>query len=273
MISGLLDSLKVALSDDYNIPDSEYKKLSGIFTNKGLSEVANDLPVLPQFINCVIKNNVVFPVTYKYLINLWKKDYSDFNFTSTILPLITNMIIKMVKATEKEYSKDTVTKSFDDEKVNDRYLVIYSTDLLDGLISEISEVIKPYRVENTSISESALPKGNVSKGLKDLYAKLSKLLKELSIEAEFESCVIDADTNVSTANFILKGTSKYSCNDKDVYKIFKKYLKEKNIREIEAYIESSKELFVGLSLNSGYKPLEIADEIYLAVKELEVDYV
>lgn len=273
MISGLLDSLKVALSDDYNIPDSEYKKLSGIFTNKGLSDVAGSLLVLPQFINCVIKNNVVFPVTYKYLINLWKKDYSDFNFTSTILPLITNKVIKMVKATEKEYSKDTVTKSFDDEKVNDRYLVIYSTDLLNGLVSEVSEVIKPYRVENTSISESALPNGNVSKGVKDLYAKLSKLLKEFSIGVEFESYVLDADINVSTANFILKDTSKYSCSDKDVYKVFKKYLKEKNIKEIEAYIESSKELFVGLSLNSGYKPLEIADEIYLAVKELEVDYV
>ena len=55
MISGLLDSLKVALSDDYDIPDSEYDKLSGIFTNKGLSDVAGSLSVLPQFINCVIK--------------------------------------------------------------------------------------------------------------------------------------------------------------------------------------------------------------------------
>ena len=106
-----------------------------------------------------------------------------------------------------------------------------------------------------------------------MYAKLSKLLKEFSIGVEFESYVLDADTNVSIVNFIIKDTSKYSCSDKDVYKVFKKYLKEKNIKEIEAYIESNHELFVGLSLNSGYKSLEIADEIYLAVKELEVDYV
>lgn len=273
MISGLLDSLKVALSDDYDIPDSEYNKLSGIFTNNGLSDVANDLFALPQFINCVIKNKVVFPVSYKYFLNLWKRDCSEFDFVKVLIPLLSNKIIRMVKVTDREYENDKIVKSFDDERVNGKYLVLYGTDLLDKMVSEVEPIISVYRKEDYSVNESTLPKTNTPKGLKDLYGKLSKLLKEMDIDIEFESFVLDADSDVIRVNFIISKTSKYACNDSEVYKIFKKYLKEKNIIEIESYIEGKNELFVGLGLRNGYKPLEIADEIYLAVKELEVEHV
>ena len=96
MRSGLLDSLKLALSDSYSIPDSEYKKLSGILLKNGLSDSGFETGLVP-IICALIKRNATLPASLDYVQSIWETDNVKFNFVKMIVPMVRDKVVLLRK--------------------------------------------------------------------------------------------------------------------------------------------------------------------------------
>lgn len=264
-----MDSLKLVLSDSYNIPDSSYKKLSGILLDSGLSEDAFDSGIV-QLIHIMMKNNLTFPISLNLLKSFWNSEGVAFNFVHSLTPLIVDGVIKLKKVKRDKFLSDVVMKGNDEyEEERDLYVVVYSTDKFDSLYNSFEDVLK-----SGKISEGVTFNSNIPKKIKSVFDKASKLITEFGINIREESYVNDEVTGTSKINLILSNTSEYSCNDSVIQRTAKKFIgKVGYVSGVEAYIDDTTELFLSIDLKMKEKiNMDLAYGISSFVKELEVNY-
>lgn len=271
MISSFIDSLKLVLSDDYDIPDSEYKKLSGILLDNGLSEKSFDTGVI-QLAYLMTRYSYTFPISINFLRELWERKYVSFNFISMLATLVRDGYLKLRKVKREVYiNSNTITKSSSDDLDSDIFVVVYDTDAMKSVINVLQTIVD---TSEEKISEGVIGYDiTTPKTVRSMLDKLDSLMKDLSISVELESFVKDDVLKTQRINTVLKDTSKYNCTDAIMQRTAKKYLsKNRQVKDIEVYQDSSDELFIGLDVDSG-NLTGIADSIKDFVEDLEVNYV
>lgn len=266
MVSSFIDSLKLVLSDKYNVSDSDYKTLSDILLNKGLSEDALDSGLV-QIISLLISKGYRFPISLDFLRELWSSENISYNFVKMLSGILKSGIISLRKVKrETVLSNNSITRSNTEDLDRDIIVVVYGSPVFNEILSEFEKVLhKPQE-----LSEGVIP--NIPKKLSNIVAKAAKLLKSLGINISIESYTSDSVLKVARLNLVLDDTSNYACGDNFILKTAKKYIKGKSIKGVETYKEDSKSIFLGIDISlvdSDYSLL--ADEIYSFVEELEVE--
>ena len=267
MKSNFTDSIKLVLSDNYNIPDSSYKKLSGILLRSGMSESALDSGIV-QLINIVIKNNLTFPISLNLLKSFWSTEGVAFNFVHTLSSLVVDDIIKLKKVKREKFLRDDIMKGNDEYDDRDLYVVVYSTEKFDTIYKGFEEILK-----TGEVSEGVSFKDNVPKKFLNVFNKASKLLNEYNVPLKIESYIYDDVTGIAKVNMILSNTSEYGCKDNVIQRVAKKYIgKVKGVVNVESFIDSPTELFLNVDLTVKEVSNDLAFAISSFVRELEVDY-
>ena len=271
MRSGLLDSLKLALSDSYNIPDSEYKKLSGILLKNGLSDSGFETGLVP-IICALIKRNETLPASLDYVQSIWETDNVKFNFVKMIVPMVRDRVVLLRKVKNNTFfNSQEITKRGTENVNNSVFIVVYPTEVF----TEVFNAIKSAITAGESIKEGvSLTSKMIPDKVKNASIKVGNYLNKLHMGLTEESYMEDDVTQMAHINFIISDTSEYTCKDSDIYRIAKKHLmKVKAVKEVEAYKEDSKEIFLGIdfSLKEALSGLDFA--IYSFMEELEMNYI
>jgi hypothetical protein len=266
MASGFIDSLKLVLSDKYDISDSDYKTLSDILISKGLSDGAFDSGLV-QMIYLMIKYNHKFPISITFLKELWEYENISYNFVSMIGSLLKSSVISLRKIKrENFFTNDSITKSNTEDRDKDIYVVIYGTASFNEVFAKFKEVLND---NNSPIQEGVL---NLPKKYQSIIDRAYKMLKNLGVSISLESFVSDSALGTSRINVILSQTSKYKYKDRDIQRIASKHIKGKAVKSVESYKESDDELFLGVDVYSSESDFRsISDGIYSFVEELEVE--
>lgn len=264
MASGFIDSLKLVLSDNYEISDSDYKALSDILLEAGLSDRAFDSGLV-QLIHLMIRYNHRYPISLTFLKELWEYENISYNFVKMLGDLLREGVISLRKVKRETFFKsDNITKSNTEELDKDIYIVIYGSQKFNSVFSKFNDILNK---RSSSLHEGA----GLPKKYQDLVDKTIKLLKNISILVSVESFTSDSALGVASLSMILSQTSKYKYKDKDIQRIASKWIKGREIKSVESYKESNSELFLGLDLiNSESSFLRLADSIYSFMEELEV---
>ena len=264
MASGFIDSLKLVLSDKYDISDSDYKTLSDILISNGLSDRAFDSGLV-EMIYLMIKYHHRFPISITFLRELWEYENVSFNFVKMVGDLMKNGVVSLRKVKRDTFFKSSnITKSNSEDLDRDIYVVAYGSELFNSVFSSFEEILN----KKISVHESV---SMLPKKYSDIVDRASRLLKTIGAKIEIESFIGDSALGISRLNMIISDTSKYSIKDKDVQRIAKKNIKGSFVSDVESYKESDSEIFLGIDLDSkevSYRGL--SDSIYAFIEELEV---
>ena len=274
MKSGLVDSLRLALSDSYNIPDSDYEKLSGILLVNDLSEDGLESGLVP-IINLLIKYDIRLPISLEYLRTLWGIDYISFNFVKMIVSMVKDGVVLLRKVKrEKFISSENIAKGEGElEEDKDVYVTVYPTEKFNNIFNTFYEVLT--KKDNEAISEGAIVSSkDLPNNIKNLVFKTGTLLDKLHMKITEESYVEDEVAKTAEMNFIISDTSDYTCKDSDVLRVAKKHLlKVKSVKSVDAYIESTTEVFLGVNFSVKEASADMSNAIFKFMEELELNYV
>lgn len=264
MASSFIDSLKLVLSDSYEISDSDYKTLSDILLNKGLSDDALDSGLV-QIVYLMVKNNVRFPISMAYLKELWETENVSYNFVGMISGILKSGVISLRKISKDVFFKSDNISKVDNEDDQDLYIVVYGSPVFNEILDGFSSVLN----KSSAVSEGVV--FNAPKKVSDIVTKASKHLKSLGVTIDVESYTNDSALGIARLNVLLNSVSNYMCGDKVIQRIAKKYIKGNAVKDIEAYKEDESSLFLGIDIVLGANLAGIADGIYNFIEELEVE--
>lgn len=274
MKSGLVDSLRLALSDSYNIPDSDYEKLSGILLANDLSEYGFESGLVP-IINLLIKYDIRLPISLEYLRTLWGIDNISFNFVKMIVPMVKDGVVSLRKVKrEKFISSENIAKGEGElEENKDVYVTVYPTEKFNSIFNTFHEVLT--NKSDEIISEGAtISSKDLPSNIKNLILKTGTLLDKLHMKITEESYVEDEIAKTAEMNFIISDTSDYNCKDSDVLRVAKKHLlKVKSVKSVDAYIENTTEVFLGVNFSVKEASADMSNAIFKFMEELELNYV
>lgn len=274
MKASFIDNFKLLFSDEYKVSDRDYKALSDTLMSRGMTEEAFNNGLVP-LVKIIIDNSIKFPVSLSYLKILWEKDYSSFKFIDMLSGLIKQGYIKLIKVS-KSSSMDIMGRDIEtdiDNELgvsNDKLLVVEGSDILSNIVKEFEKFI----TEKKRINESAriLEATNMYPSyVKDFVNRLNtRYLKEFRINVSVESYV-DEDIKDSLS-LIFSNTSDYTIKDKEIKKLADKYVKKVSIvNDLEAYKESSEELYLGLDLTKSKDLKPLLEPIYKFIDDLELN--
>lgn len=268
MVSSVLDNLKLIFSEDYNMSDSDYKKLSDILLQNNLTGNAFD-GGLVQIIKLFHKRGISFPVTMNLLQDIWSSEYTKFNFVKMLSPLIRDGIIKIKKMSDKTLRSSTsilrLPEEPDGSGIN---VVIFSSDTLKRVVSSFNAILD----EADSRKEIPVTEGVeiVPSKVKGFIDKLNRTLSTLNISVSVESYMKD-DSGIEDINLLISGVSNYNVSSSDIQNKFKRSLGR--LGSIDAYKESRTELFLGLSIPIQKDYKDISVKIFNVLNDLEVNCV
>ena len=255
MNSGFVESLKLALSDKFNLSDGSYSELSDILLKSELSDEVFDTGLI-QLLSMLIRYDKNLPVNLEELNDLWSSEYLTINFSKTLIPLVKLGIIKLRKVNNNGTQTVSVT----------------STEKWDDLYNRFRDILSGNML---MIEEGYLSNISVDNKLSEVLNKCAKNLNELHCKLELESISSDDVLHKERMNLIVSQTSEYSCKDSDILRLAKKYISKVNtVTSVEAYIEDRDTLFVGIEFdNSKINLSELPTALYKFVEDLEVNYV
>lgn len=266
MASAFIDSLKLVLSDNYEVSDSEYRSLSDTLLKAGLSDSDSFDTGLVQIIQLLIQYNQRLPMSLDCLKELWQSKHITYNFVKMLSELLKTKTISLKKVKkDKFFSNSKIIKSNSEIPDKEIYIVIYSTEKFDNLISAFEKVL----THPTGI----IPEGanSLPKKYQDMLAKLGKQLKTIDIYVSIESYVYDPMPGKASLSLVISKTSQYRYTDTDIQKLATRLIKGSWVLSVESYKESKSELFLGLELvQSEINSTQLANMIYSFVDELEV---
>lgn len=270
MVSSVLDNLKLIFSEDYNMSDSDYKKLSDILLQNNLTGNAFD-GGLVQIIKLFHKRGISFPVTMNLLQDVWSSEYTKFNFVKMISPLLRDGVIKIKKMSDSALKNNTSILRLPDESPSDINVVIFSSDILKQVIGSFNTILD----EVDSRIKSPVTEGVeiVPSKVKGFIDKLNRSLSTLNISVSVESYMKD-DSGTEDINMLISGVSNYNVSSSDIQNRFKRTVgRLPFVGSVDAYKESKSELFLGLSLQvqKDYKDLPI--RIFNVLNDLEINCV
>jgi len=266
MASAFIDSLKLVLSDNYEVSDSDYKALSDTLLKSGLSDSDSFENGLVQIIELLIHYKQSLPMSIDCLRELWQSKHISYNFVKMLSELLKTGIISLKKVKKSKFYKDSgIIKSNSEVPDKEIYVVIYNTPRFDTIFSAFEKVLK----KTTGI----IPEGAeiLPKRYQDILSRFSKQLKNLDILVSLESYVYDPMPEKATLSLILSQTSDYTYTDRDIQKLATRRVRGSGVLSIESYKESSSELFIGIEFeNSKVNPTQVVNMLYSFVDELEV---
>ena len=269
MSSSFMDSLMLALSDSFEIPDSKLKRLSGILIDSGLSDSESDLFVV-NISSMIVKYDIQFPVSISYLKEVWNTEYTTFKFTRMVADMVKGGYFRLRKMSKEDFfSDETITKT--DSLVEDESDLFVSINIT-GKFKEIFTAINEILQSCSSITESVGL--NIPSNVTSVLSKVRDSLRRDGITLSLESFTEDDLTGNVHVNLVLGNTSKYSCKDSDVLRVAKKYLSKcKSFVGVEAYIESDSELFVGLDLKKSASMSDLPTQFSNFMEDMEMNMV
>lgn len=274
MKSGLVDSLRLALSDSYNIPDSDYEKLSGILLANDLSEYGFESGLVP-IISLLIKYDIRLPISLEYLRTLWGIDNISFNFVKMIVPMVKDGVVSLRKVKREKFisSEDIAKGEGELEENKDVYVTVYPTEKFNNIFNTFYEVLT--NENNETISEGAMISSkDLPSNIKNIILKTGTFLDKLHMKITEESYVEDEVAKTAEMNFIISDTSDYNCKDSDVLRVAKKHLlKVKSVKSVDAYIENTTEVFLGVNFSVKEASSDMSNAIFKFMEELELNYV
>lgn len=269
MKSGFLDSLKLALSERFEVSDKDYKTLSDILLSKGLSSVAFE-GGLVKIMDILVANGEKLPISINYLREIWEREAISSNFVSMIGSLVKGGLLSIRKVSKDVFlSSDNITKSENEDMDRDLFVVIYGTKTFNDVFIPFKEVLT--RPNSSYVSEgvdlTALPKLG-----SQLLKKASDLLKNLDIILAVESFNFDELEGSIAVNLNVKRVSDYTYSDSQLMRSAKKYLK--GARSIDIYKESKRECFLSFEFDNhldSRQMHDLSEGIFQLFKELEVE--
>nr|DAQ48222.1 MAG TPA: hypothetical protein [Bacteriophage sp.] len=247
-VRGLENTLRLILSDSYNIPDSEYETLSGMVSNLGIADSDESYGMM-YLAYVMARDNITFPIRIKDLRFMWSKEGSVLNFTNILVSFSRNGFVKLAKV--------------------DSELVVKATDQLEELVFIFRDVIYLYSLP---VFEGVAVR-NTPKAVKNFVTNIQKELNDVKIFVELES--YDSD-DTERVNLIFKKVSDYTLKDKELEELVKKYIKtgERDVVDVESYRDSKSTLFVGIDFRAGTKNFNsVINNIDDLFDDLEMNYV
>ena len=247
-IRGLENTLRLILSDSYNIPDDGYVTLSGMVSNLGIADSDESYGMM-YLAYVMAREDVTFPIRIKDLRFLWSKEGSVLNFTNILVSFSRNGFIKLAKIEDS--------------------LVVNSTEQLSELIFIFKDVIDLYSLP---VFESVAVR-NTPKVVKNFVTNVQKELNNVKIFVELES--FDSE-DTERINLLFKRVSDYTLKDKELEELVKKYIKtgERDVVDVESYRDSKSTLFVGIDFRAGTKNFNsVINNIDELFDDLEMNYV
>lgn len=269
VVSPLKDSLKLLFSDEYNISDSDYQALSEILVSNNISEDAFSGGVV-QLVKLLYDNQVKLPVSLNYLQEVWSTSNMPIPLVKVIAPSIRKGTIKVRRVGKDMFFKHKTIVRASVEPEQKKYIVVYSTDVLDSLYNGFSSILSKYKKKVVSyiLTESV---SIIPKKVSHFVDKANKLLSVYNITIDIESYMKDLANNLEEINLIVSGTSKYKLTNKDIQKRTKGLRNVKCIHGIETYKESSSELFIGLTTSIETNYSDIPLQLFTFIEDLEVN--
>lgn len=265
MISGFVDNLKLVLSDSYEISDSEYKTLSDILISNDLSDSAFDSGLV-QIITLMIKYNHKFPISITFLKELWEYENISFNFVKMIGSLVKERVITLRKVKRETFIKqDNITKSNKEVFSNDIFIVVYGSEKFNTIFNTFNSILNKQAQE---ISESVVI--GTPKKIVNVMTRLNKLCKSLNIRSKLESYEDDEVLGRYRINIEFNNTSEYKLKDSEILRNAKKNIKGKYVYELEAYMDTDTDLFLGIDVDRNSDLRDLADNIYRFIEGLEL---
>lgn len=269
-VSSMKDDLKLLFSDEYKISDSDYNTLSEILISNNLSELAFD-GGLVQLIKLLYENGASLPISVNYLQYLWKNRYFDFNFVKSLVPLVSNGLIRLRKVNKDKLQSGKILHNMSVENENqDKFVVVYGTDKFSDIYSSFSDVLRNYKFELKSFIGEGVSIAPAK--IRSSIDRLNRLLVNMKIGVTIESFMQDTSKGIDELNLIFKGISDYDINDTSIQRIVKKGTsKVSYIKSLEVYRESKNELFVGIEMVSQSSYKELPMSLFNAIHELELN--
>lgn len=266
MASAFIDSLKLVLSDNYEVSDSDCKALSDTLLKAGLSDSSSFETGFVQIVELLVQYNQGLPMSLDCLKELWSSKYIPYNFVGMISELLKLKLISLKKVKRERFYKDSrIIKSNSEIPNKELYVVLYGTSEFENIISAFKRVLtKPSGI----IPEGA---GMLPKKYQDMVSRLGRQLKVLDIGVSVESYVYDPMPDKISLSLIVSRTSKYKYTDTDIQKLATRRIKGSGVLNVESYVESNSELFVGLEFtHSTVNISQLVSVIYSFIDELEV---
>lgn len=268
MTSSFMDSIKLVLSDTYLISDSDYKKLSDIFIEAGLSESIFDSGLL-ELMFLSYKNQMYLPMSLDALKDLWGTEDVPIGFVKMLTHMVQTGVIRLTKVSkDKYYSDDRIRKSVHDTD-SDKIVVVRGTDSYNSIFNKFSEILD----KSSELSEITEGVDSIPKGLSNVISKSCALLKKLRVNISCESYYVDDVLKIYTLCLNISNTSNYNCKDFDILRIAKKYIsKNKSVKSVDSSRDSKSEVYLEIVFSSLSEINGIPNAIYSFIEELELNY-
>lgn len=270
VVSSMKDNLKLLFSDEYKISDSDYNSLSEILISNDVSEIAFD-GGLVQIIKLLHETGAKLPITVNMLQYIWKSKLISYNFVKSLVPLVSNGIIKLRKVNRERLTSGKILHDLSLENLTqDKFVVVYSTQKFDVINKQFIEILSKYKFELPSyISEGVSTEPQKVRAFID---RSNRLLSNLKIKLSVESYMKDDSEGIEEINIIVSGTSDYDIKPSEMQRKSRQHLnKISYVISSEAYKESKNEIFIGLSLKiqSFYKELPM--QLFNFIQDLEIN--
>lgn len=247
----LQDTLKVTLSNSYEVSDSDLKVLSDTFFKCGLDTYVENTNFLLLFL-VMYSHGMDFPVKTEELQQEWEQSGYYMNLSDTVSPLIHDSVLFLTK-------KDGSPALGATEMVLDAYSVF--CDVLTNGTLDYGVLSSEYSEKETF---SVIPKEYEIIPEK-IYGNLLDELKSV----EIESYLRDSDTEIDTISLVMVPEDKISLTQKEVEKVFKKYLKNVNLLEYEVIVDSDSVCCIMQIYKDAYlDTIDIASDISLAMQDI-----
>ena len=272
VISSLNDHLRLLLSSDYKISDSDYKLLSEILVSNDVESIAFDSGLV-QIIKILHETGLKFPMTINFLQYKWKENFIEYNFVKSFIPLVSNGLFRLIhmgKETLKKRS-DTITYDMNLEEMNqEKFVVVYSTPEFDVLYDQVSEVLSKYKFKlNSYIGEEV---EIAPKKIRDSIEKLNKLLSRMSIKVSIESYIKDESVQEDEISLVISNISDYKMSNRDLEKFVRRYLdKVYYVMSVDAYKEVNNEMYIEITTKSQSSYSELTTALFNMINDLEVN--
>jgi hypothetical protein len=252
--SGFMDTLKLLLKDKYAMSDKDYMSLSGILLDLGLEDIT-EKGLLTALVYFMDKNNLRFPISYNFMKDLWEKSHLTASFKLMLSHLVIAKVVSLRKLnSETFFNSENINRHDIDLPGQDNYLVVYGTSLYKTLLQNISAA-NIMKDKLTMVGYLKVTEGVSFSSLDGKYKTfvfniLNQIRTKLFTTAKIESFEYDSIKNIITFNFVIRiPESKRNLKNKDLLRIFKKWVKDDFILDIDSSLDDEDNVFFSLSLD------------------------
>lgn len=263
MASSFLDTLKVILSDTWEMSDSDYTKLSDIFISSGVSEFVLNSDVL-QLFKVVVKSGDKFPICLDYLKSLWDSYHLPATITDTIIYLVTNNQAQVMKVT----SKNTLSK-YELEGQYDEGSPVVPVVVLSPSMQEVFNQFY-YVVSQSAIIGESVVGMSIPKKISEIPLRIEKYFEGTSVQAQIESYFVDDVLGTADVSLLIYHIDTDDVPQSDCVRILNKHLSKcSGFKQADYLLEENDVCILLKVVVSEVSTKDMADSLAEAIMELQ----